>query len=96
MAKSKYIYEMVVFRPYGAVKIEGFFTDYRFEDFFLSKRAAVAWLDGFVSWLRSSGAASEVLPFEWVNHFGFQFVKYRVLSGNDYEYYGIVRHRILS
>lgn len=92
----RYIYEMVTFSAWDDNDPSSFHVEYHFEDYFTSRRAAVAYVHDYMLWLCREGMARDVVEFNWTNVYGSQYVMYRVEGGDWLEFYGIVRNVILQ
>lgn len=93
---SRFIYEMVSLSAWGNDESRGFHVEYHFEDYFLSRKAAVNFTNGYVEWLLKEGLAKEAVQCSWRSHTGSMLALWRVFDGIKFEYYGVVRNLILG
>lgn len=92
----RFIYEMVVFSAWDDSNPNSFHVAYHFEDYFTSRKAAFAFVHGYMLWLCREGLAKEAVEMNWSNATDSQHVMYRVDDGKKVEFYGIVRNIILQ
>lgn len=93
---ARFIYEMVTLERYGNDDERGFYVAYHFENYFTSRKAAIAFCNGYVLWLLKEKLATEAIEHRWENKFQSECVLWRVYNGKEVEYYGIVRNMILN
>ncbi len=93
---QRYIYEMVTLCAWDDDDPSTFYVDYHYEDYFTSRKAAIAYVHGYIKWLLSKKMAREAVEVNLSNEYGTQLVMYRIKDGAKVEYYGIVRNRILN
>ena len=88
---SKYIYEMVTFKHSDP----GYRVDYRYENFFKSRKAALSYIDNYITWALKKKLISEAIEAKYVSESKSTEVCWQVLTGDQVEYFGIKRHMIL-
>lgn len=93
---QRYIYEMVTFRAWESNEPSSFYIDYHFEDYFTNRKAAIAYVQDYIEWLKREKMAKKVVDVNLNNKYGSQTVMYRIENKSVIEYYGIVRNRILN
>ncbi len=92
---NKYIYEMVTLSRWGDDSSRGFYIDHHFEDYFLSKKKALSFLYDFIEFLLKEGLIENYELYEYTNKNGSMICKFRTWNGKKYEFFGIVRNKIL-
>lgn len=93
---NKFVYEMVSLSPYGEDESRGFHVAFHFEDYFLNRRNALSFTDGYIEWLLKEGIAKEAVKCSWKSKSGSMLALWRVSDGPKVEYYGVVRSLILG
>lgn len=93
---QRYIYEMVTLSFWDDNNQSSFYVEYHFEDYFTSRKAAIAFVHAYMKWLLQKGMAKKAIEVNLSNEYGTQLVMYRVEDGAKVEYYGIVRNMILN
>lgn len=89
---SKYIYEMVTFKHVEP----GYRVDYRYENFFASRKAALSCIAGYIAWALKKKFIAEAIEAKYVSESKATEVCWQVLTGDKVEYFGIKRHMILK
>lgn len=89
---SKYIYEMVTFKHVES----GYCVDYRYENFFSSRKAAIIWVADYIIWAMKNGHFSEAIEMKYVSETKATEVCWKALKDGKVEYFGIKRHMILN
>lgn len=89
---SKYIYEMVTFKHVEP----GYHVDYRYENFFSSRKAALSYIKSYIDWALKKKLIAEALEMEYISGSKSTEVCWQVLTGDQLEYFGIKRHMILN
>jgi len=93
---QRYIYEMVVLKAWDDKDPDTFYIDYHFEDYFTSRKAAFAFVHGFIRWMLGEKIILKAQLVNLSNKYGTQLAMYRVDDGEKIQYYGIVRNMILT
>lgn len=93
---QRYIYEMVTLSAWDNDDPASFYVEYHFEDYFTSRKAAIAFVHDYMKWLLREGMAKKAIEVNLSNEYNSQLVMYRVDDGAKIEYYGIVRNMILN
>lgn len=88
---SKYIYEMVTFEHVDP----GYRVDYRYENFFSSRKAALLYIASYITWALKKKLIDEAIEAKYVSESKTTEVCWQVLTGDKVEYFGIKRHIIL-
>lgn len=89
---SKYIFEMVTFEHVEP----GYRVDYRYENFFSSRKAAIIWVADYIIWAMKNGHFSEAIEMKYVSETKATEVCWKALKDGKVEYFGIKRHMILN
>lgn len=93
---QRYIYEMVTLCAWDNNSQAAFYVAYHFEDYFTSRKAAIAYVHDYVKWMLRKGMAKKAVEVNLSKGRGSQLVMYRVEDGAKIEYYGIIRNMILK
>lgn len=89
---SKFIYEMVTFENVNP----GFRVVYRYENFFSSRKAAIQWVAGYITWAMKNEHISEAIEMKYVSQTKATEVCWKAFKDGKVEYFGIKRHMILN
>lgn len=92
---NKYIYEMVTLSRWEDDDCRGFYIDHHFEDYFLNKKRALSFLNGYMEWLVKERFIEYYEVYEYTSATGSMMCKFRTFDGKISEFYGIVRNIIL-
>ena len=93
---KRYIYEMVTLHSWDKNENGGFHVAYHFEDYFMSRKAAIKFLDDYILWLLKEKMIEEAVQVDWTSATGSMLAKWRTFDGKNTEFYGIVRNMILG
>ena len=86
---------MVTLSKWGDDASRGFYIDHHFENYFLSKKKALSFLNSYMEWLVKKGLITWYEVYEYTNITGSLMCKFRTSDDKKYEFYGIVRNIIL-
>ena len=93
---KRYVYEMVTLNKNEENNFITFYIGYHYENFFLSRKAAIKFLDDYILWLLKEKLIEEAVQIDWTSTTGSMLAKWRSFDGKKTEYYGIVRNMILG